>query len=144
MEQLRHGHPDAVPILFDRFHQLVLKIALRILRETTEAEDVMQDIFIEIFKKSGQFDPEKVSAKTWILQYAYLHSLSRRQYLALRHFNGILWCSLQSMEAEQWSLGALVCCPGVAFSYFYRQWYPEHVGAIETLVLSKGIDNVSP
>jgi RNA polymerase sigma-70 factor (ECF subfamily) len=86
MEQLREGHPDALPILFDRFHRLVLKVALRILRDPGEAEDVMQEIFLEIFKKAAQFDPAKGSAKTWILQYAYHRSLSRRQYLALRNF----------------------------------------------------------
>jgi sigma-70-like protein len=48
MEQLRNGNPDALPILFDRFHRLVLKIALRILRDAGEAEDVMQEIFLEI------------------------------------------------------------------------------------------------
>ena len=82
MEQLREGHPNALPILFDRFHRLVLKIALRILRDPGEAEDVMQEIFLEIFRKAGQFDPAKGSAKTWILQYVYHRSLSRRQYLA--------------------------------------------------------------
>jgi RNA polymerase sigma-70 factor (ECF subfamily) len=86
MERLRNGEPDAVPILFDRFHRLVMKIALRILRDAGEAEDVMQEIFFEIFRKAGQFDPAKGSAKTWILQYAYHRSLSRRQYLALRNF----------------------------------------------------------
>jgi RNA polymerase sigma-70 factor (ECF subfamily) len=86
MEQLREGHPNALPILFDRFHRLVLKIALRILRDQGEAEDVMQEIFLEIFRKAGQFDPAKGSPKTWILQYAYHRSLSRRKYLALRKF----------------------------------------------------------
>jgi len=86
MEQLREGNPNALPILFDRFHRLVLKIALRILRDAGEAEDVMQEIFLEIFKKAGQFDPSKGSTKTWILQYAYHRSLNRRQYLALRNF----------------------------------------------------------
>jgi RNA polymerase sigma-70 factor, ECF subfamily len=86
MEQLRNGNPDALRILFDRFHRLVLKIALRILRDPGEAEDVMQDIFLEIFNKAGQFDPAKGSTKIWILQYAYHRSLSRRQYLALRNF----------------------------------------------------------
>src|SRR4026209_503938 len=86
MEQLREGHPNALPILFDRFHRLVLKIALRILRDPGEAEDVMQEIFLEIFRKAGQFDPARGSTKTWILQYAYHRSLSRRQYLGLRHF----------------------------------------------------------
>jgi RNA polymerase sigma-70 factor, ECF subfamily len=86
MEQLRNGHPDALPISFDRFHRLVLKIALRILRDPGEAEDVMQDIFLEIFNKADRFDRTRGSAKTWILQYAYHRSLSRRQYLALRNF----------------------------------------------------------
>src|SRR4029453_8136839 len=72
--------------LFDRFYRLVLKIALRILRDSGEAEDLMQDVFFEILNKAGQFDPAKGSAKTWILQYAYHRSLNRRQYLALRSF----------------------------------------------------------
>jgi RNA polymerase sigma-70 factor (ECF subfamily) len=86
MEQLRQGHPDALPVLFDRFYRLVLKIALRILRDAGEAEDLMQEVFLEIFEKAAQFDPARGSLKTWILQYAYHRSLSRRQYLALRDF----------------------------------------------------------
>ena len=86
MERLRKGHPDALPILFDRFYRLVLRIASRILRDPGEAEDVMQEVFLEIFNRAAQFDPAKGSAKTWILQYAYHRSLSRRQYLALRNF----------------------------------------------------------
>jgi RNA polymerase sigma-70 factor (ECF subfamily) len=86
MERLRKGDPDALPILFDRFCRLVLRIASRILRDAGEAEDVMQEVFLEIFNRAAQFDPAKGSAKTWILQYAYHRSLSRRQYLALRNF----------------------------------------------------------
>jgi RNA polymerase sigma-70 factor, ECF subfamily len=86
MERLCQGHPEALPILFERYHRLVLKIALRILRDAGEAEDLMQDVFFEIFRKASQFDPAKGTVKTWIFQYAYHRSLSRRQYLALRNF----------------------------------------------------------
>ncbi len=86
IERLCQGHSDALPILFDRFRRLVLKIASRILRDPGEAEDLTQDVFFEIFNKASQFDPAKGSAKTWVLQYAYHRSLSRRQYLALRSF----------------------------------------------------------
>jgi RNA polymerase sigma-70 factor, ECF subfamily len=96
MEQLREGHPDALPILFDRFYRLVLKVALRILRDQGEAEDVTQEIFLEIFNKADQFDRSKGTTKTWILQYAYHRSLSRRQYLALRNF----YHRHQTTEAE--------------------------------------------
>lgn len=84
--RLRQGHADALPVLFDRFHRLVLNIAVKIVRDPGEAEDVMQDVFFEIFNKAAQFDPAKGSAKTWILQYAYHRSFSRRQYLSLRSF----------------------------------------------------------
>jgi len=96
LEQLRGRHPDALPILFDRFHRLVLKVVLRILRDPAEAEDVMQDIFLEIFNKADQFDRSKGTAKTWVLQYAYHRSFSRRQYLALRNF----YDRHQTTEAE--------------------------------------------
>src|SRR5439155_7157804 len=86
MEQLRQGHPDALLTLFDRFSRLVLSVALRILRDRGEAEDLMQDVFLEIFNKADQFDTAKGSPKTWILQYAYHRSLNRRQYLSLRNF----------------------------------------------------------
>ena len=86
IERLRQGHSDALSLLFDRFYRLVLRIAVRILRDPGEAEDVMQDVFLEIFNKAAQFDPAKGSAKTWVLQYAYHRSLTRRQYLALRSF----------------------------------------------------------
>jgi RNA polymerase sigma-70 factor, ECF subfamily len=86
MALLRQGQSDALPLLFDRFYRLVLKVALRILRDPGEAEDVMQEVFFEIFNKAAQFDPAKGSVKTWILQYAYHRSLSRKQYLSLRNF----------------------------------------------------------
>jgi RNA polymerase sigma-70 factor, ECF subfamily len=86
IERLRQGNPDALPILFDRYYRLVLRIAVRILRDPGEAEDLMQEVFLELFHKAGQFDSTRGSAKTWILQYAYHRSLSRRQYLALRNF----------------------------------------------------------
>lgn len=44
MELLRAGHPDALAVLFDRYHRLVLNISLRTLRDATEAEDVILEI----------------------------------------------------------------------------------------------------
>ena len=59
MEQLRNGYPDALPILFDRFHRLVLKIALRILRDRGEAEDVTQLSFLKSLTKRTSSIPSR-------------------------------------------------------------------------------------
>ena len=85
MEELRAGNADAFAAVFRRYHRLVHVVALRILRDATEAEDITQTVFLEIFRNAGQFDCEKGSLKVWILQYAYSRSINKRNYLLARH-----------------------------------------------------------
>jgi RNA polymerase sigma-70 factor (ECF subfamily) len=75
---------DALAVLFDRHYRLVFSVAQRILRDRGEAEDLMQEVFLEVYREAGKFDPARGSVKTWILQYAYHRSLNRRKYLKLR------------------------------------------------------------
>lgn len=86
MRYLQDGHADALAVLFDRYHRLVMNVALRILRDVGEAEELMQSVFLEILRSADQFDSQKGTAKIWILQYAYHRSFNRRQYLSLRGF----------------------------------------------------------
>jgi RNA polymerase sigma-70 factor, ECF subfamily len=83
---LRAGHGDALGVLFDRYHRLVLHVALKILHDVGEAEDVMQNVFMEIYKVAAQFDPARGTTKMWILRYAYHRSMNRRKQLQVRHF----------------------------------------------------------
>jgi RNA polymerase sigma-70 factor (ECF subfamily) len=86
MAHLTAGHGDALAILFDRYQRLVFNVALKILRDAAEAEDVMQGVFLEIMRVATQFDPQRGSTKVWLLQYAYHRSMNRRQRLIVRHF----------------------------------------------------------
>jgi RNA polymerase sigma-70 factor (ECF subfamily) len=84
MLRLREGEQEALSHLFDRYHRLVLSIASKIIRDHTEAEDVMQEVFFEVYRVARRFDATKGSVKPWIVQFAYHRSLNRRRYLALR------------------------------------------------------------
>jgi RNA polymerase sigma-70 factor (ECF subfamily) len=86
MAQLSLGGNDALAVLFDRYHRLVFSVALRIVRDNGEAEDVVQIVFLDIFRCVGQFNPSKGSAKVWILQYAYHRALNRQRQLNARKF----------------------------------------------------------
>jgi RNA polymerase sigma-70 factor (ECF subfamily) len=86
MAHLRAGHADALAIIFDRYYRLILSVAMKILRDIGEAEDLMQSVFLEIFKSAAQFDPSRGTLKVWILQYAYHRGMSRRQHLNIRNF----------------------------------------------------------
>jgi RNA polymerase sigma factor (sigma-70 family) len=86
MSQIQNGDGDAFAALFDRHHRLVLTIALRILHDASEAQDVTQNIFFELYRSAGRFDVRRGTLKVWLLQFAYHRSINRKNYLVLRQF----------------------------------------------------------
>jgi RNA polymerase sigma-70 factor, ECF subfamily len=86
MARLQNGVNDALAVLFERYQRLVFSIALRIVRDRGEAEDVTQNVFLEIYRSVAQFDPAKGTTKVWLLQYAYHRAFNRRQSLNTRNF----------------------------------------------------------
>ena len=82
--RLKSGNADALAELFDRHSRVVFSVASRILRDRGEAEDLMQDVFLEIYRDAVRFDPARGSVRNWLLQYAYHRSLNRKKYLQRR------------------------------------------------------------
>ena len=80
------GDREALAALFERYARLTRSVAARILRDTTEAEDLVQDLFLYIQRKCGIFDSSKSTARSWIVQMAYHRALDRRRYLQSREF----------------------------------------------------------
>lgn len=76
----------AAALLFDRYSNLIFGIGLRILRDRAEAEDLVQDVFLQLFEKVRGFDPSKGSGRTWIVQIAYRRAFDRHAYLKKRNF----------------------------------------------------------
>jgi|SRR5579872_1803331 len=83
---ISQGHNDALATLFGRYAPIVRGVAYRVLRDASEADDLLQDLFILILRKCGMFDPTRGPARFWILQMAYHCALGRRRYLNSRHF----------------------------------------------------------
>jgi RNA polymerase sigma-70 factor (ECF subfamily) len=87
-DQLQSGNADALAVLFRRHSPLLFAIALRILRSETEAEDAVQQIFLDVFRSIHQFDPEKGTFKIWLLMFAYHRTFNnRRSQIANRFFD---------------------------------------------------------
>lgn len=84
MAHLKAGHHDALTVLFDRYHRLVLSIGLKLLRDMAEAQDLTQEVFLDIFRTVAHFDAAKGTSKMWLLRCAYRRALNRREYLKLR------------------------------------------------------------
>jgi RNA polymerase sigma factor (sigma-70 family) len=80
------GDTDGLATLFDRYARLVLSIAVRILKDQAEAEDLLQDIFLHIHEKSRNFDPTRGMARSWIIHITYCMAIDRRARLVRRAF----------------------------------------------------------
>jgi RNA polymerase sigma-70 factor, ECF subfamily len=86
MVQLQDGVNDALAVLFERYQRLVFSVALKIVRDRGEAEDVTQNVFLEIYRSVAQFDPAKGTLKVWLLQFAYHRAFNRKEHLNIRNF----------------------------------------------------------
>ena len=103
MEELRAGSDDALAVLYDRYYNAVLGVGLRVLRDRGEAEDILQNVFLEIGERVGQFDPARGTVIGWILQCAYARSLNRRNYLLVRRF----YANVAMSDLTEFEQGAL-------------------------------------
>ena len=75
---------DALERLFQRYVRLVTGIAQRILHDRGEAEDVTQEVFLEIYRKAHLYSPERGTFRVWLLQYVYHRTLRRKAVLRRR------------------------------------------------------------
>ena len=86
LEQIQQGDKEALGILFRRHARAVRNVACRILRNEAEADDLVQEVFLFIFRKAALFDAAQGAARSWIFQVAYHRAFDRRRYLNSRHF----------------------------------------------------------
>lgn len=86
MTQIRAEEKEALGQLFCRYARAVRNVAYRILRDEAEADDLVQDVFLFLFRKAHLYNPEKGTAITWIIHVAYHRAFDRRRYLNARKF----------------------------------------------------------
>ncbi|MGB0125334.1 MAG: sigma factor, partial [Silvibacterium sp.] len=55
LSDIRSGSQDAMASFFGRYSKIVYSVALRVLKDTGEAEDVMQEIFVQVWQNPGAF-----------------------------------------------------------------------------------------
>jgi len=64
--RIRAGDEQAMSELYDRYAKVVYAVALRVLQETSAAEDVLQDIFLQLWRNPDAFDASRGSLAAWL------------------------------------------------------------------------------
>jgi RNA polymerase sigma-70 factor (ECF subfamily) len=60
------GDRGAMASLYDRHASVLLGLAIRIVRDRREAEDLLHDVFLEAWRSAKDFDPKRGRARTWL------------------------------------------------------------------------------
>lgn len=63
---VRAGNQKAMAQLYDRYAGVVYSVALRVLGETAAAEDVLQEIFMQLWRSPGSFDASRGNLAPWL------------------------------------------------------------------------------
>ena len=124
-EVLRSGDAGALTVLFKRHSRIVFGIARRILRHDAEAEDCVQQIFMDVFRSISQFDRTKASFKTWLLLFAYNRTLNRRRSL--------ISAGASSTESLEDLMPEVLACSSAIEARLHNR-----------LLLSKALGNLQP
>src|SRR5881628_4041750 len=80
MRQVAEGSAEALALLHRRFARLIFGLAVQSL-DRAAAEDLVQDVFLAVWRNARRFDPERGTVRAWVLQITHfrlLNELRRR------------------------------------------------------------------
>ncbi|HTV59972.1 MAG TPA: sigma-70 family RNA polymerase sigma factor [Verrucomicrobiae bacterium] len=77
MERIAQRDESALAELYDRYAAMLTSVLNRILRDTQAAEEIMQDIFFQVWRTSSQFDAGRGSLPGWLAVIARNRAISR-------------------------------------------------------------------
>jgi len=73
--RMRAGDKDAMTAVYDRYRGIVYAVALRVLGNTTAAEDVLQEVFLRLWRNPNGFDAERGKLPAWLAVIARNRSI---------------------------------------------------------------------
>src|SRR5207302_333735 len=83
--RLQEKDISALGLLYRRYARAVYSVCARIIRDSAEAEDLVHEVFLALYKRSASFDAQKGTAGSWLLQLTYHKCFDWRDYLRARH-----------------------------------------------------------
>ncbi len=77
LSRLASGDARAIGELYDKYAGVLLPLALRIVRDRAEAEDVIHDAFVAVGDRAGQYAPERGTVAAWLVTLVRNLSIDR-------------------------------------------------------------------
>jgi len=131
IEALRVGSAQAYEELLGRFQQPVYSLALRLLDDPSEACDVVQEVFLKVFRNIGAFRAQS-SLKTWIYRITVNEAHNARRWF-FRHRRREVELDSDPEESRNWKEIIPDGCPSPFEVAFDREKHVMIEAALEKL-----------
>jgi RNA polymerase sigma-70 factor (ECF subfamily) len=82
--RVQSGDTRALAELYDRYTPLLYPVAYRILRSPADAEDAMQEVWLQVWKRAATYDPRRGAVAAWLLTVARSRALDRYRSMSSR------------------------------------------------------------
>lgn len=76
---IARGDRESLAKLYDRYAGILMAVGQRILHERREAEDLLHDVFLEVWRQAADYDAERGSVRAWLLLRMRSRALDRRK-----------------------------------------------------------------
>lgn len=87
IEQVKKRNRSAFKEIYSRFSQVTYNLSLRILRDKEDAEEVVQEIFLQVWNKAYTYDPDRGAVSTWVLNIARSRAIDKLRTMGYRDKN---------------------------------------------------------
>jgi RNA polymerase sigma-70 factor (ECF subfamily) len=77
LERMARGDQEALAELYDRYGRLVYSLALRIVRDQRDAEEIVQEVFSQAWRQSGRYSAGRGSVVAWVLTLTRSRAIDR-------------------------------------------------------------------
>lgn len=134
LARVAQGNPRAVRECIDQFGSLIWSIARRLTRTRADAEDAVQEIFMDIWRSAARFDPTQGSEKVFVATIARRRLIDRMRRTA----NQARTESIDDVESLSWAdpgAGAEISAEAQAAARAVMQLRPEQRRVLELGIL---------
>lgn len=76
-DRLAKGDPTALDELYTAYGGVLLGVALKLLRDRAESEEVVQETFLEAWRRASQYQPERADLAAWLLTIVRSRAIDR-------------------------------------------------------------------
>src|SRR5437879_13300422 len=90
IQRIAAQNRDAFSQFYDRYSPIVYSLALRMLRAQSDAEDLLQEIFLQVWRQATVYSAERGSPEAWLINIARSRAIDKLRSIRRRERGYVL------------------------------------------------------